>query len=218
MINLAFLIHSNLYYELLTKRLKSEKDINIVGRLINEDELINFIEESNIDVIFVDSLIPNLNLTSLMEKIDDVDSNIGLVVLFHFNDLDMLIQAISSGIDACLNIDSTYVELLQAIRTVKEGGIWANNEVLTTALKRFINKSEKPLKQLSNSLTKRETEIAELIYQGLSNKAIANKLYISDKTVKTHISHIFKKLGIKHRYQLNPHFLDSFVQFKSIKT
>ena len=71
---------------------------------------------------------------------------------------------------------------------------------------------------MSNKLTIREYEIADHLYQGLSNKAIAQKLFISEKTVKTHISHIFKKLGIKHRYELNSQLLETFKQFKGIKT
>lgn len=206
MINLTLLVQSNLFYELLTKRLKSEKDISVVGKSFNDDELFKILDGSSVDLIFVDSSVPNLNLTRLIERVDDIDPNIGLIVLFHFNDVDIMVQAISSGIDACLNKDSSYLDLVKAIKTVKEGGIWADNVVLSTALKILIEKSKKPLKQLSNSLTKRELQIVELVCQGLSNKAISNNLYISEKTVKIHLSHIFKKLGIRHRYELNPYY------------
>lgn len=215
MINIALLVQSSLYSELLEEKLNSEKDFSIISRSTTEDELILNYSECDIDIIIVDSFLPKLNLSSFIDNIENINSDTGLIVLFHFNDIEMMIKAITSGIEGCLNIDSGYSDLVQAIRTVKDGGIWADNVVLTTALKRFINKHEKPLKHLTNSLTKREIEISELINHGFSNKAIANKLYISEKTVKTHISHIFKKLGIKHRYQLNPNFLENILKFNN---
>ncbi len=168
--------------------------------------------------MYIDSAVPNLDYRTLIEKLDEFNSSLGLIVLFHNNDIDLFVNAIQCGIDGCLNINSSYSDLLQSIKIVKDGGIWANNEVLTSALKKFINKSDKTIKSLSNKLTKREYEIADNLYQGLSNKAIAQKLFISEKTVKTHISHIFKKLGIKHRYELNSQLLETVKQFKGIKT
>ncbi|NIT13339.1 MAG: response regulator [Candidatus Dadabacteria bacterium] len=211
-------IQPNIYYELLTKRLKSEKDISLVGKASDENELFNLVAEHEVDVVFIDSLIPNLDYSKIIDKLDEINPNIGLVVLFHNYDVDLLVNAIHCGIDGCLNINSSYIDLVQSIRTVKDGGIWADNEVLTSALKKFINKNDKTIKSLSNKLTKREYEIADHLYQGFSNKAIAQKLFISEKTVKTHISHIFKKLGIKHRYELNSQLLETFKQFKGIKT
>ena len=210
MINLALVIKSNLMHELLEKKLKQEKDISIAARAEDESELFQILSENEIDVVFIDSAVPDLDYKALIEKLDEINSSLGLIVLFHNNDIDLFVNAIQCGIDGCLNIKSSYADLLQSIKTVKDGGIWADNEVLTSALKRFINKSDNTIKSLSNKLTKREYEVAELLYQGLSNKAIANKLYISEKTVKTHISHIFRKLGIKHRYELNPQILESF--------
>lgn len=215
MIKIALVIQSNLYAELLSKKLNAEKEFSVVSRSKNGDELFSNTNEYDFDLIILDSFIPNLNLRNFIAQIKEINSNTGLIVLFHFNNVDMMIEAITSGIEGCLNIDSNYSDLVQAIKTVNDGGIYAENIVLTTALKRFINKHEKPLKQLTNSLTKREIEISELINQGLSNKAIANKLFISEKTVKTHISHIFKKLGIKHRYQLNTNYLDNIMKIKN---
>lgn len=218
MINIALLIQSTLYFELLSKRLKQEKDISITRRIAGEKEVLELIDSAGTDILFIDSSAVNINYLKIIKKIDDANSSLGLIVLFNYYDMDLFVNAISSGIDGCLNMNSGFSDLIQALRTVNDGGIWADNEVMTTALKGFIKKNDKSLKTLSASLTNRELEIAELLLQGLSNKAIAKKLYISEKTVKTHTSHIFKKLGIKHRYELNPRFIETIGQFKSIKT
>ena len=105
-------------------------------------------------------------------------------------------------------MDSKTEQLTQAIRTISKDEIWAQRRIVTKALARILYLEEGKPKPLQLNLTKREEQIVSLVMQGYSNKRIANKLSLSEKTVKNHLGVIFKKLGISSRLQLAIYLLD----------
>ena len=120
---------------------------------------------------------------------------------------DMLDEALMHflmlGADGYVSKAATSRQLVEAIRSIHAGGIWAERSLLNKFIKSPILgfDVETKLHKIKVPLTPREKEIVSLLFLGLSNKAIADRLYISEKTVKTHFNSIFRKLRVKTRAQ-----------------
>lgn len=127
--------------------------------------------------------------------------------MLHTIDEETFINAISLGVRGYLTEESNTVQFIEAIRAVVKEEIWADGKIVAKVLTRLLP-LRKDKSDLNFNLTKREEEIVMLVVQGWSNKQISKQLFISDKTVKTHLVNIFKKLGINNRFQLAVNFLD----------
>jgi len=125
-----------------------------------------------------------------------------VLLLLHGPDEKFIINAISLGVRGCLTQASSRDQLIQAIKTVNNDEIWMDVGTVTKILARLLPKEINDLKSNSTNLTKKEKEIVILVAEGLSNKEISQKLYISEVTVKTHIRNVFKKVGVSSRFQL----------------
>ncbi len=107
------------------------------------------------------------------------------------------------GADGYLRKSATSHQLVEAIRAIHAGGIWAERPLLNKFIKSPLLgfDVETKLERIDIPLTRREREITSLLFLGLSNKAIADRVYISEKTVKAHFNSIFRKLNVKTRAQ-----------------
>ncbi len=116
---------------------------------------------------------------------------------------EALMHFLMLGADGYLRKSATSCQLVEAIRAIHAGGIWAERPLLNKFIKSPILgfDVETKLLQIKVPLTPREKEIISLLFLGLSNKAIADRIYISEKTVKTHFNSIFRKLEVKSRAQ-----------------
>ncbi|MBI4699377.1 MAG: response regulator transcription factor, partial [Nitrospirae bacterium] len=110
---------------------------------------------------------------------------------------DTLIKNILFGIHGCLPKDSSSEDMIKAIRTVYSEEIWISRGLIS----RFITEYSRSVKS-HEKLTSRESDITHLIVRGLSNKEIADRLLISEKTVKSHITRVFIKMGVDSRVKL----------------
>lgn len=126
-----------------------------------------------------------------------------LVVLEEEIPDEAIMHILALGADGYLLKSATYRQLVQAIRAVHAGGIWAERPLLNKFIKSPVLSfdMETKLSQVKVPLTPREMEIVSLLFLGLTNKAIADRFYISEKTVKSHFLHIFRKLNVKTRTQ-----------------
>ncbi len=128
------------------------------------------------------------------------------VLLFYdsLNHVEIL-DALAAGVKGCLHYTCTADDCVKSFHAVHAGDIWLGRHVMSMIVDSLIHKlhpSRPGDEVLAHGLSAREREIAAHMRHGLSNKAIAQKLGISDLTVKTHLKHIFHKLKISHRYQL----------------
>ncbi len=203
MINLALAIPSEIYLETLTEIIESDETIKVVSKLKNQTQIIECLKITSFDVLFLDLSIPRLDIAEIFNQLKSLSKTPGIIAYFHEDNEELLIKAISYGFNSSLGLNATIEDLCSAIKAVSTGEIWADHKILSSALKKFINRDKTTFNKIEARLTKREIDISKLILDGLSNKAIAKNLFISERTVKVHISNIFKKLGIKHRYQLS---------------
>lgn len=210
MIKVVLAVSSNLYRQGLRDSIKSEQDIKIVQEISNYSDLIPLLNYNENYVLFLDLNLQGLKIVEYLNFIRSKQANLKVLLMMNSTENEKIINALCFGVKGCLDIHSTKEQFLQAIRAVHNDEIWADTVLVSKALNKILNSKKNDLtdlQDLKNKLTKQEEKIAQLILKGFSNKEIAKELFISEKTVKTHIGHIFKKLGIKSRYELAANYL-----------
>ncbi|MCA0988644.1 response regulator [Guptibacillus algicola] len=178
--------------------LEMEDDIKVVGEAVNGNEVMTELQKCNPDVVLMDINIPDKNgieLTAILKK-DYPDVKV-LVLTMHSHD-EYFMAAIREGADGYLLKDLPSEQVVEAIRTVAMGESIIDPS-LTKKLLGYYNQKQESKSQ--SELTEREKEVLICLVSGMSNKEIGEKLYISDKTVKIHVSKIYKKLNVKSRSQ-----------------
>jgi DNA-binding NarL/FixJ family response regulator len=116
-----------------------------------------------------------------------------------------LMQYMAGGVDGYIKGAANLKHLVEAIRTVHAGNVWADRKLLDKFVRcapSITSDLESKLCGLENPLTKREREIISFLFLGLPNKDISHKMHISEKTVKTHLNNIFKKMQVRNRTQV----------------
>lgn len=207
MIRLALAISHNLYKESLKELIKSHSDIVITKEVSQYSDILPLIDDIDVDVLFLDPHLSGLNIMEYLGFVRDKKSYLKILLLLNSRDEEMVVNALCLGVKGCLDMDSTSEQFIQAVRSVGNEEIWADVSLVSKALSKILNAKKVSLNDLKSKLTNKEEKIARLILQGYRNKEIAQTMFISEKTVKTHIGHIFKKLGIKSRYQLAANYL-----------
>ena len=208
MISLIVASSSSLLREGIRKILEPEKDIEIIAEASTQLEIIQLVEQKKPDILFIDAAIPDLDIVKTLELIKEKSAETKVLLLLHKVDEEVIINAVSLGVRGYLTDLSKTEQLIQAIRTISKDEIWAQRRIVTKALARILYSEEGKPRPLQLNLTKREEQIVNLVMQGYSNKRIANKLSLSEKTVKNHLGVIFKKLGISSRLQLAIYLFD----------
>jgi len=186
----------------LKQIIELEEDLQVVGQATNGQEAVEMAKRLNPDVILMDINMPVLNGMQAIKEIRDIGLDSKIVVLTIHEDRDYLFKTIQLGANGYVLKDAESSILITAIRTVKKGQSYIQENMTSELVKEFnrITKHEKQ-RNSENSLTAREVEVLELIAEGMLNKNIAKTLFISEKTVKNHVSNIFKKLNVTDRTQ-----------------
>jgi DNA-binding NarL/FixJ family response regulator len=172
--------------------LEPESDIEVVGEATNGREAVSLVGRLEPEVVLMDLQMPELDGVAATKQIRDRYPETNVLVLTTFDTDADITRAISAGATGYLLKDAPRQDLFQAIRAAARG-----ESVLTPAVaSRLMSKMRGPGVQ---SLSEREIEVLTQVADGNSNKDIAAKLYISEATVKTHLVHIFGKLGVDDR-------------------
>ena len=181
--------------------LELEDNIDVIGQAGNGEEAIEKILEYRPDVVLLDINMPKMNGIDVLRRLKDLGANSKIIMLTIHKDREYLLEAMKIGADGYVLKDTDAEGLLRAIRAVKNDKTYIQPSIASLLVEdvNSIEFNEDDIK--IESLTKREYEVLTLIAEGLSNKDIANKLYISEKTVKNHVSSILKKLEVNDRIQ-----------------
>lgn len=177
--------------------LEIDGDIVVVGEAGNGEEGLRLLEMIKPDVVLLDINMPKMNGLELLEEIQKREMKHKILILTIHNEVEYLIKAVEIGVDGYVLKDSELAVLKKAIFSIYEGNSYIQPS-LTPLLKA---KLEKEKKNKDEDLTKREIEVLKLIARGMYNKEIADELAISEKTVKNHISNIFRKIDVSDRTQ-----------------
>jgi DNA-binding NarL/FixJ family response regulator len=185
--------------------LDAEDDLEVTGEAADGHEAIAAAKSMRPDVILMDVRMPNMNgieaTRELVDK-DDVDP-IRVLILTTFDLDEYVYDALRAGASGFLLKDAPPEELVHAVRVVRRGDAL----IAPSITKRLIEEiSQRPTQQGAapealESLTQRELEVLQLMARGLSNHEIAQELFVSDTTVKTHVGRVLMKLGLRDRVQ-----------------
>ncbi|CAK7066468.1 response regulator transcription factor [Tissierella carlieri] len=205
MIKVLIVDDQSLIREGLTMMLSLYDTITLVGEATNGKEAIELIDRIQVDLILMDIRMPIMNGVEATKIIKEKHHDIKVLILTTFNEDEYIFEGLKNGADGYLLKDISSQDLVKAIKTVYEGNVLLQPDVAKKMLgaMTYNNAAQGNLdKHIFKELTKKEYEIALLIGEGKSNKEIANILYITEGTVKNHITKILDKLDLRDRTQL----------------
>lgn len=189
----------SLIREGLRQLLEFDGSIKVVGEASNGEECLNKLEEFNPEVLLLDINMPEKNGIDVLKQMKADQSQIRVLILTVHNELEYLISAVDIGVDGYILKDSESSELKKAIRVVRDGESYIQPKLIPAMNNQLINRDAD--KDKIDSLTNRELEVLVQVANGMFNKEIATNLNISERTVKNHISNIFKKIDVSDRTQ-----------------
>ncbi|SFH58039.1 DNA-binding response regulator, NarL/FixJ family, contains REC and HTH domains [Tindallia magadiensis] len=183
-----------------------EDDIEVVGEASDGEECVQKVKETKPDVVLLDINMPNVNGIKALRKIKDLDKSIKVIILTFHEEIEYLFETFNLGANGYIVKDAESRILIDGIREVNEGVSYvyptmAEGDQQQLHKLKHIEQPKEMMDHKKISLTKREYEILTLIADGLNNREIANTLFISEKTVKNHVSNIFKKIQVSDRTQ-----------------
>jgi NarL family two-component system response regulator LiaR len=183
----------------LRRYLTDEPELMVIGEASNGNQAIALARELKPDVILMDILMPQMDGIEATARIKAEMPKVEIIALTSVLQDHSVSQAIQAGATGYLLKDTNGAELLRAIRSAVDGKVQLSPEAATRLAKelRFPDHVER--------LTDRETEILKSVSDGLSNKEIARRLSITEKTVKAHLNNVFDKLGVHSRTQAALH-------------
>lgn len=184
----------------LKQLLELDGTMKVIAEANDGEECLNLLNKKiHPDILLLDINMPKKNGIEVLEYIKQNKIPVKVLILTVHNEVEYLLKAVDIGIDGYLLKDSSYDELKEAIDVVISGNTYIQPSLLPT-----LNESMEDYaldKEKIECLTKRELDVLRLISEGCSNKKISDELTISERTVKNHISHIFRKINVEDRTQ-----------------
>jgi len=197
-----------LFRDGLKKILSLEKDILVVGEAANGDEIGRALERTTPDILLLDLKMPKRELVQNLLDVSARCPTTRVIVLTAFSDEENVLNAAKGGAKGYVPKGVPSATLLQAIKVVQSGGCWIDKEIPSWETFEEIVQDQSTSREATpqmdesvKSLTKREMEILRLVAGGLTNDEIGKKIFISEKTVKTHLTNIFDKLKVNNRFK-----------------
>jgi DNA-binding NarL/FixJ family response regulator len=192
----AIILHS------LMILLNSLQNIDVIGTALNGVDLMALLEKEKPDVILMDINMPKMNGIEATKIIDAKMPWVKVIALSMYDHPVYIKKMFKSGAKGFVSKNATKMELGKAIEMVYNGDIYISEEISRILLREYSNASDSDENADYTSLTSREIEIIQLLADGLYTKEIAEKLFISDKTVERHKTNILKKLKLRNTAQL----------------
>lgn len=185
----------------LSMILDSEADLEVVGEAQNGEEAVAAVKRAKPEVVLMDVRMPVMDGLEATRRITAEYPDTKVIVLTTFDVDDYVYGSLRAGASGFLLKDAAADDLVAAIRVVAGGDALLAPSVTRRVIERFAKTPEpSPAAGLAD-LTEREVEVLRLLARGLSNTEIADDLFVSEATVKTHVSHILTKLGLRDRVQ-----------------
>lgn len=183
----------------LKSLLELEGDIQVVAEAEDGVDCLEKLKICTPDVLLLDINMPRKNGLEVLQTLKSSKSKIKVLVLTVHNEVEYLMKAVDIGVDGYILKDSESAELKKAIFSIVEGENYIQPSLIPSLNSKMIEKNRDEGK--IESLTKRELEVLKLLAVGMYNKEVAEKLNISERTVKNHVSNIFKKIEVTDRTQ-----------------
>src|SRR3954451_436319 len=190
----------------LKKLLVLEEDIAVVGEASDGREVLDVIEQTHPDVVILDLRMPNMDGLAALDAIQKLSFKPRVIILTASEDKNEFVQAMKLGCSGIVLKQTAPELIVKSIRKVHAGEIWLDSHTTAAVMRQFaapgdvIGGSGKTRER--SPLSQREREIVGLVAQGYKNKEMAEKMFISEQTVKNHLHNIFDKLGVSDRLEL----------------
>ncbi|NBI89809.1 DNA-binding response regulator [Lachnospiraceae bacterium] len=179
--------------------LEYDGTIKVISEAADGVECLKNLETVRPDILLLDINMPNKNGLEVLEEIKSSNTDIKILILTVHNEIEYLLKAVDIGVDGYILKDSESSELKKAINYIYNGENYIQPSLIPILNSRLMYRNTD--KEKIGSLTKRELEVLIQVAYGMFNKEIANTLSISERTVKNHISNIFKKIDVNDRTQ-----------------
>ena len=196
--------------ELIRERLKIilsyDNEIEVVDTFENGKDLVEFLLRNTIDVALVDVRMPLINGVKATLEISK-NTNTKVVILTTFDEDEYISEGIRNGAKGYLLKNTKPDKIIETIKLVNNGIAVIQEEILNKLSNNLISSIDKKEKIDESIFTERELEVMKAVSEGLSNKEISKKLYISEGTVKNYITSILQKTNLTHRTQIAIYYL-----------
>ena len=182
-------------------------EIDIVAEAGSGEEAVELAGEIKPDVILMDVSMPGINGIQATKLIREANPEVKIVILTMLDQEGYVYEAVKAGATGYMLKNTSSDDLIEAIQTVYEGKALLHPGATAQLLKEFVTLADNRAQEYG--LSNREMEVLQLLSEGKTNKQIAKDLWISEQTVKTHVSHLFDKLGTSDRTETVAHALRS---------
>lgn len=199
MINVMLADDHVLIREGIKQLLEFDGSMKVIEEASDGIECLEKLKNVRPDLLLLDINMPNMNGIDVLKELKENNDPVKVLILTVHSEVEYLVKAVDIGANGYILKDSGSVELKQAINTVIDEGSYIQPNLIPALNSRLINRDMD--KEKLESLTKREIEILTQVASGMFNKEIAVNLNISERTVKNHISNIFKKIDASDRTQ-----------------
>ena len=189
----------SLIREGIKQLLEFDGSIEVVSEAANGIECLDKLEKNVPDILLLDINMPEKNGLEVLVEIKKKEYELKVLILTVHNELEYLLKAVDIGVDGYILKDSESAELKRAIQSVLAGENYVQASLIPALNNRLANRDID--KDKIDLLTNRELEVLIQVANGMINKEIATNLNISERTVKNHVSNIFKKIDVSDRTQ-----------------
>ncbi|MEQ1945761.1 MAG: response regulator transcription factor [Bryobacteraceae bacterium] len=192
----------------LKKLLTLEDDLEVVGEASDGREVLDKVRELDPDVLLLDLRMPNLDGLAALQALPQINKRTRVIVLTASEDKNEFVQAMKLGCSGIVLKQTAPDLIVKSIRKVNSGEIWLDSHTTAAVMRQFSTGMESGSStngakgRERSPLSTREREIVALVAQGYKNKEMAEKMFISEQTVKNHLHNIFDKLGVSDRLEL----------------
>jgi len=194
----------------LCKLLALEEDFEVVAQAQDGRQVLDVLQQYEPDILLLDLKMPGLDGLSTLQRLQVAKNKTRVIVLTASDDKNEFVQAMKLGTSGIVLKQTATELLIKSIRKVHAGEIWLDSHTTAAVIRQFVAADDSapasaqpaPRDRERSPLSQREREIVALVAQGFKNKEMAEKMFISEQTVKNHLHNIFDKLGVSDRLEL----------------
>ena len=195
----------------LCRLLALEEDFEVVAQAQDGRQVLDVLQQFEPDILLLDLKMPGLDGLATLQRLQVAKNKTRVIVLTASDDKNEFVQAMKLGTSGIVLKQTATELLIKSIRKVHAGEIWLDSHTTAAVIRQFVANDDQPAASAPQApprdrerspLSQREREIVALVAQGFKNKEMAEKMFISEQTVKNHLHNIFDKLGVSDRLEL----------------